>query len=257
LKGGFVSVLSKLFPSVPKAGAEQWLASNTPHKINIGCGFDKRHGYLNLDSDPACSPDLLVQDHDLYFLPRNHFEEVFAKDVLEHIPRAFMMNALFDWASLLKIGGELFVQTSWIYGIIDTMRAAGTFEQIHNWKVCLFGNQVHPGDWHHNGFTEETLRVYLAAVGLEDNGFTIDEGWLIATCAKKTDDWNHLLEIGDYPLFLTESYNLFLQRDPEEGRIQANRPTVAGSKERYHELRYIVGCAERLYKLGKAIEARG
>lgn len=229
-------------------------ASSLPKKINIGCGFDKKPDHLNIDSDPACSPDILIKDNDLYELPRGYFDEVFAKDVLEHIPRAHMMTALFDWASLLKVGGELFVQTSWIYGIIDVMRQGGTFEIIHNWKMCLFGNQLHPGDWHHNGFTEETLRVYLTAVGLKDTGFTIEDGWLIATRAKKVEDWQYLVEIPNYEKFLTEAYRIFLKREPEEGRIGANKSTEPGSKARYHELRFLAGCPERLYKLAKELE---
>lgn len=221
-----------------------------PSKINIGCGYDKKPGYLNLDSDPACRPDVLVQDHDLYFLPRGHFDEVFAKDVLEHIPHAFMMGALFDWASLLKPGGKLFVQTSWIYGIIDLMRREGTFEFIHNWRVCLFGNQVHPGDFHHNGFTEKTLGVYLAAVGLEHDGFKIEDGWLISTWARKVDDWQYLLDMQDHGAFLTEAYGLFLGREPDSAQF-----TAAGSKDRYLQLRSVVGSAERLFKLGKELEA--
>jgi len=226
-----------------------------PNRINIGCGYDKKPGYVNLDSDPACKPDLLVQDHDLFFLPRDHFEEVYAKDVLEHIPRASMMNALFDWASLLKVGGELFVQTSWIYGIIDRMRAEGTFEFIHNWKICLFGNQAHQGDFHHNGFTKETLAVYLAAVGLQHDGFKIEDGWLISTRAKKVEDWQYLMDMPDYGAFVVESYHVFLGRAPEEGRASEMHATVAGSKERYHELRSIVGSPERLYKLGRRMDS--
>lgn len=231
------------------------LTGNIPTKINIGCGYDKKSGYLNLDSDPACSPDVLVQDHDLYFLPRGHFDEVFAKDVLEHIPHAFMMNALFDWAMLLKPGGQLFVQTSWIYGIIDLMRKEGTFEFIHNWRVCLFGNQVHSGDFHHNGFTEETLSVYLAAVGVEHDGFQFQDGWLISTWAKKVQDWQYLHDMPDYRQFLTEAFDIFLGRKPDEAQFRIDRRTTAGSKERYLELRAIVGSAERLFRLGKAIES--
>lgn len=232
------------------------LAGDIPARINIGCGHDKKVGYINLDSDPACNPDLLVQDNDLFFLPSQHFAEVYAKDVLEHIPRAFMMDALFDWASLLKAGGELFVQTSWIYGIVDRMRVEGTFEFIHNWKVCMFGNQAHQGDFHHNGFTEETLGVYLSAVGLQHGGFKIEDGWLISTRAKKIDDWHYLLDIADYRTFVGESYNLFLEREPEDGRADDAHKTKPGSKERYQELRSIVGSAERLYKLGKKLDRR-
>lgn len=231
------------------------LGGDIPTKINIGCGYDHRQGYLNLDSDPACKPDVLVQDHDLYFLPRGHFDEVVAKDVLEHIPHAFMMNALFDWAALLKTGGELYVQTSWIYGVIDLMRKDGSFEFIHNWRVCLFGNQMHPGDFHLNGFTETTLNVYLRAVGLEPQGFTYSDGWLIATRANKVEDWQSLLDTTDYHAFLTEAYRRFLGRDPEPEQLHISRPqSLAGSKERYLQLRSIVGSEERLFKFGKRLD---
>lgn len=45
-----------------------------PAKLNIGCGYDKRDGYLNIDSDPACCPDILIIDNDLSGLPKGHFE---------------------------------------------------------------------------------------------------------------------------------------------------------------------------------------
>jgi hypothetical protein len=223
-------------------------------KINIGCGYDKREGYLNLDSDPACKPDILIENNDLYALPRNHFVEVFAKDVLEHIPRAHTMTALFDWAALLRPGGTLYVQTSWIFGIIDVMRQAGDFETIHNWKMCLFGNQVHPGDWHFNGFTEVTLKVYLTAVGLQDSGFIIEDGWLISTHAKKVEDWSYLLDEPCYTDFVLQAYRLLLRRDPEEWRLSGGLSSAPGSKERYQELRTLACCPERLYKIGKELE---
>ena len=31
-------------------------------RINVGCGYDKRPGYLNVGMDPNCTPDTLVTD---------------------------------------------------------------------------------------------------------------------------------------------------------------------------------------------------
>ena len=70
-------------------------------KLNYGCGFDKRLGYLNVDMDPACQPDLLIKSNDFSQLPKYHFEELLAKDVLEHIPRTQTLNALLEFSSLL------------------------------------------------------------------------------------------------------------------------------------------------------------
>jgi len=73
--------------------------------LNIGCGFNKIKGAVNLDLDPRCNPDII---HDLTkTLPfeNNYFDEVRAVQVLEHI---------FDFESLmieihrvLKLGGLL------------------------------------------------------------------------------------------------------------------------------------------------------
>ncbi|WP_457587910.1 hypothetical protein [Ensifer canadensis] len=250
-----MSLVPRIFGSKDLVGAPD-VEYTFPRKINIGCGYDKRAGYLNIDSDPACNPDLLIYENDLYSLPRDYFDEVYAKDVLEHIPRAYMMNALFDWAALLRHGGEAYVQTSWIYGIIDIMRASGTFEVIHNWKVCLFGNQVHAGDFHHNGFTHETLRVYLRAVGLRDQGFTISDGWLISTRAEKVEDWQSLIDVPDHGEFLKEAYWNLLGREPEYGIVGGVAVSDPGSRERYDQLRTIVCSAERLYKLGREMDFR-
>jgi len=63
-------------------------------KMNYGCGYDKKKGYLNVDLDPACNPDYLVQNYDLAPLPRQHFREIYAKDILEHVKRSQTLNIL-------------------------------------------------------------------------------------------------------------------------------------------------------------------
>ena len=79
----------------------------THTKINMGCGRDKRPGYLNVDTDPAASLDILLVNGDDSMIPRQHFVEVLARDVLEHIPRAQTLAALLDWADYLVDGGKL------------------------------------------------------------------------------------------------------------------------------------------------------
>ena len=56
------------------------------NKLNLGCGRDKKPGYLNIDNNPACRPDL---SHDLniypYPLAGNRFKEIIADHVIEHL----------------------------------------------------------------------------------------------------------------------------------------------------------------------------
>ncbi len=59
-------------------------------KLNLGCGFDKREGYVNADNFIECAPDILC---DLESFPwpfnTNEFDYVLMKHVLEHVGSSF------------------------------------------------------------------------------------------------------------------------------------------------------------------------
>lgn len=55
-------------------------------KLNLGCGFDKREGFVNADSFAACVPDVLFDiETTPWPLPDNGFDYVLVKHVLEHV----------------------------------------------------------------------------------------------------------------------------------------------------------------------------
>ena len=55
-------------------------------KLNLGCGFDKRDGWLNVDNFPECEPDQRLDiEQTPWDLPSNAFEHVLVKHVLEHV----------------------------------------------------------------------------------------------------------------------------------------------------------------------------
>jgi hypothetical protein len=70
-------------------------------KLNMGCGYNKREGYLNVDISPVCEPDVVC---DLESLPwpwdNDSVDQVLFNHSLEHIgqnPRVFlgMMKELY------------------------------------------------------------------------------------------------------------------------------------------------------------------
>lgn len=60
-------------------------------KINLGCGYNKIDGYVNIDCDPNCSPDRLI-DLETQLLPfdDNSVDEVRCHHILEHIGDGFI-----------------------------------------------------------------------------------------------------------------------------------------------------------------------
>lgn len=66
------------------------LSDQLPAKLNLGCGKYKLPGYHNIDSWPEAEPDQFVdlEQFPLPF-PDDHFKEVKADHVLEHLNNPF------------------------------------------------------------------------------------------------------------------------------------------------------------------------
>lgn len=55
-------------------------------KLNMGCGFNKLDGYLNVDREASCKPNQIVDFESLPWpWPDNSFDEVLAFHTLEHL----------------------------------------------------------------------------------------------------------------------------------------------------------------------------
>jgi len=70
-------------------------------KLNLGCGFDKREGWLNVDNFDACEPDQMLDiETTPWDLPTDGFEHVLMKHVLEHVGA--------DFATFRRVMQELY-----------------------------------------------------------------------------------------------------------------------------------------------------
>jgi len=98
------------------------------NRINIGCGWDHRDDYLNIDFLEVHNPDLVADVRNLSMLPANHYVEVVAQDVLEHLERAEVDPALVEWARLLKVGGQLVLRVPDVMGVARLIAKEATVE---------------------------------------------------------------------------------------------------------------------------------
>ena len=73
----------------------------TPRKLNLGCGFDKREGWVNADNFPQCQPDVLLDiESTPWALDDNSFDHILLKHVLEHVGA--------DFATFARVMRELY-----------------------------------------------------------------------------------------------------------------------------------------------------
>jgi predicted SAM-dependent methyltransferase len=59
-------------------------------RLNLGCGFDKREGWVNADNFPECSPDLFIDIRQTPWpILEGEYNHVLMKHVLEHVGQTF------------------------------------------------------------------------------------------------------------------------------------------------------------------------
>ncbi len=160
---------------------EQW-----PKKLNLGCGWDRRDGYLNVDFVAKHRPDLVADVRDLSVLPDGSYQEIVAQDVLEHLVRADGPIALAEWSRLLEPGGILVLRVPNLLGLAFAFTWKRTIEDQQELVQCLFGTQAYDGDYHQNGYTEFLLRSELAKCGFGQISIRSRDEWLFDVRAVKT-----------------------------------------------------------------------
>ncbi len=79
-------------------------------KINLGCGENKRRGFVNVDSSPEVNPDIIA---DVTVVPWDWAEWektvglIFADNLFEHIREEPLLKVMKECHRLLKPGGLL------------------------------------------------------------------------------------------------------------------------------------------------------
>ena len=194
-----------------------------PRRINLGCGLDKREGFLNIDINAVHDPDLVCDITNLQLLPSAYYEYAIAKDVLEHIQRLKIRNTLKEWNRILKIGGVLELQVPNVVGLLTLLTKKENKSPIMQEKLlqCLFGTQGYDGDFHYFGFTDILIKSLLESTGFVIEQITIKDEWLFLIRARKTFDCHveEIFHLNDKD-FVTEVYRIFLGRLPDEGGLQ-------------------------------------
>jgi SAM-dependent methyltransferase len=149
-----------------------------PRRVNLGCGFDTRPGYLNVDLHGSHGPDLVADVRSLPQLPSGYYEEVLARDILEHLPRLEGPAALAEWRRLLAPGGRLWLRVPDVPSLLKWLADSDDADRHRQILHLLFGTQAYNGDFHQSGFTDVLLCDELRRLGLERITAQLRDEWL-------------------------------------------------------------------------------
>ncbi len=78
-------------------------------KLNLGCGWDYKKGYLNIDSNSLVNPDIIYDLNNLpYPFKKNQFKEIYCSHVIEHLYNNF--KVISELHRILKVNGLLILK---------------------------------------------------------------------------------------------------------------------------------------------------
>ena len=79
-------------------------------RLNLGCGMDKKKGYINIDRNKGVNPDMVLDLNKLpYPFKTNEIDEIYSSHILEHIKEE-PITVLDEYHRILKPGGKLILR---------------------------------------------------------------------------------------------------------------------------------------------------
>ncbi len=155
-------------------------------KLYVGCGDDRREGFLGCDHRPLVTVDLVCAAWEISLYTRAA-SEIYTRHMLEHLTFPEVETTLADWHRALGPGGKVHIIVPNLdHHIEQWMRAKWTDTARQDprsdaaWAAAgLFGWQVDcdprkPGynrsysDVHKSGYNETVLTFFLEQAGFRD-----------------------------------------------------------------------------------------
>lgn len=137
-------------------------------KLNLGCGTTKLEGYVNIDVEESCSPDL-VCDFTKVALPyeNDSVEEIVMFHTIEHIRKIIHPGLFGEFRRVLKVGGRLIISYPNFWECAT--RWKNNYQgQRDFWHATMFGRQLYPSDYHVCAMDPTEVEIILRDIGFGD-----------------------------------------------------------------------------------------
>jgi len=138
-------------------------------KVDLGCGNEKREGYVGVDLVKQDGVDIvcdIVKDG-LPFM-EGEVETISSSHFLEHIPNEDVVPFLKECRRVLQPGGLIEIVVPDLIWVLKTFLDLKESERWGFPLKTIFGQQTNDGEFHKNGFSRERL-----ASAMTQAGFTV------------------------------------------------------------------------------------
>ncbi|MEZ5976934.1 MAG: methyltransferase domain-containing protein [Planctomycetota bacterium] len=152
-------------------------------RLHLGCGSERREGWINVDTNPQVSPDVVADAFDLHMLGDASIDVIEANHLFEHMTYDQALAALREWRRVLKPSGELYLELPDLEACI---RILGRYTDDRGYDMGLGGMYGWPpliaeqgaAQIHKWGWTRSALGKALADAGFANVAFgPISQTW--------------------------------------------------------------------------------
>jgi tetratricopeptide (TPR) repeat protein len=149
-------------------------------KLNLGCGYNKIHGYINVDLSSVCQPDVVINLDELPWpWEDNCVEEVLFTHCLEHLggeSRVFL-GIMKELYRVCKDGARIYVAVP--HPRHDNFIGDPTHVRIISVQVLSLFNWELNSVWKQSGYSNTPLAHYLDVdFAVIENNIVLDEPYL-------------------------------------------------------------------------------
>lgn len=142
--------------------------SNIVIKLNLGCGSNKIDGFVNIDTEESCKPDLI---HNFATEPLPYgdatVDQIVMFHTIEHIPKYKHAGILAECFRVLKYGAPLWISYPEFTACVENWKN-NFMGKKDFWEATIFGRQLYPSDYHVALMHTPDFKVVLEDAGFEN-----------------------------------------------------------------------------------------
>lgn len=148
-------------------------------RLNLGCGHDYKHGWVNVDAYCRGYIDEFDYVETLHKFKTKTIDHIYASHVLEHLSKKDGRKAVRRWFDLLKIDGVIEIIVPNIPVVIEKWLDTYRHNPGIIWgktSQMIWGDQAHDGEFHKWGYDRYSLLDILVKTGFSDIDITFEPG---------------------------------------------------------------------------------